>query len=222
MREVLEYLGQEWDTLSGAPLSFLVALALLSAAIIIGARSWFEKVMAELREQVSTLKERIEGKDEILDQYRERLKIIEDGKANSGTAYSRLSDDELKRRTLLLVGQLRDFISRRERESREISDSHWRRSIEAGTEERRKDLWHRQNSEYSQQSLRTNTEYDQHFRIEAILLRDELLSRLPDEAVASRTPRTSTSYEHPTNLFGYREVADDLEKLGRILEPSSR
>lgn len=222
MREFLEYLQQEWATLAGAPFAFLIALALSSAAIIFGARRWFEKVIAELREQVATLKERIEGKDEILDQYRERLRIIEDGKSNSGTAYSRLSDDELKRRTLLLVGQLRDFISRRERESREFSDSLWRRRDEAETEERRRELWHRETSEYSQQHFKTSAEYDQHFRVEAILLRDELLSRLPDEAVANRRPHTSSTYEHPTNFFGYREVADDLERLGRILEPSSQ
>jgi hypothetical protein len=59
-----------------------------------------------------------------------------------------------------------------------------------------------------------NSEYDAKFKVTAIVLRDELLTRVkrpqPDGPEAHM-------YEHPTNPIGMGIVADDLERLALLL-----
>jgi hypothetical protein len=50
--------------------------------------------------------------------------------------------------------------------------------------------------------------------VDTILIRDELLSRLPKD---ERGNDVHILYEHPTNLLGMEEVASDLEGLAKLL-----
>ena len=47
------------------------------------------------------------------------------------------------------------------------------------------------------------------------MLRDELLSRLNDYEADQHI---QFIYEHPTNYFGFNDVAADLEKMAKLLK----
>lgn len=66
----------------------------------------------------------------------------------------------------------------------------------------------------SLRSFRQSPEYDKRFKVETIVLRDELLTRLPNE---SKNEQGYARYEHPVNPIGMGMVADDLERLAKLL-----
>jgi hypothetical protein len=214
--ELIEFLRKEWASLAAAPFSFLGLLALAFGTCFLMLRWRYEGILDSLRERIEAREDRLKAKDEQLDEYRQKLELVQQPEAQSGNAYTRLGNEELKRRSLLLVRQLRDFISRTEAEDRKQSEQHWRQSVEAKTEEQRTALFHAETQGYSERSLARQQEYDQSFKVEAILLRDELRARIPD-LDKERHRRVDSSFEHPVNFFCLREVADELEKLARVL-----
>lgn len=60
-------------------------------------------------------------------------------------------------------------------------------------------------------------EYNTNYKIEAILIRDEILSRLSRKLKANRDKYLYNAYEYPTNPNGLESVVDDLEKISKIL-----
>ena len=85
----------------------------------------------------------------------------------------------------------------------------------AKLEEERKEAWDKYTTETMRLSNERNAEYDRRFRIDAIMLKDELRSRLPDYTPAE--PHHDMLYEHPTNYFGFNDVASDLERMAKML-----
>lgn len=68
--------------------------------------------------------------------------------------------------------------------------------------------------------LRQENAFDEKFKVDALLLKEELQSRLPESEIEQLG---KAAYENPTHLpfvgTNYiREVVDDLERLGKILE----
>ena len=78
----------------------------------------------------------------------------------------------------------------------------------------RKRLWHEQTAELIASSEALNDEYAAKFKVTALVLRDELLTRVqrPDP-----TGRAHSKYDHPVNAITMGMVADDLELLARLL-----
>lgn len=120
------------------------------------------------------------------------------------TAYSRLSNRQLKDSTLRLVVEMRSFLGNERSGFDSILYSY------KGPPSN----WNEYTSALSRVSTHTNLEYDRRFKVESILLRDELLSRLPKQP---RDQYLAVMYEHPTNFIGMGEVIDDLEKLAKSL-----
>jgi hypothetical protein len=65
--------------------------------------------------------------------------------------------------------------------------------------------------EYEQSAV---AKFDEHFSVEAILLRDELLSRQPQQ---TRKYNVYYLYERPRNSIVIRKIAEDLERLADSL-----
>ncbi|MCC4820999.1 hypothetical protein LMH81_31240, partial [Vibrio lentus] len=86
----------------------------------------------------------------------------------------------LKDKTLEVVKNLRDFIERHKREDDRVSNLERSAMREANTEEDKNKAWERNTSEIMRLSNDRNAEYDRRFRVDAMLLRDELRSRLPN------------------------------------------
>jgi hypothetical protein len=86
--------------------------------------------------------------------------------------------------------------------------------VRATDEAQKKQLWDAHTGDLIQSSTAINNEYDSKFKVKAIVLRDELLTRVqhPDPKAHSHH-----MYEHPTNPIGKGMVADDLERLARLL-----
>lgn len=210
MEKLIRFFESEWNTLSNAPLTFLllVVISFLAAFWIINWR--YESIVEQLREQINTLRGRLQSKDDQLGDYRERLKII----PTDHTAYSNLTNNELRDKTLSLVEDIRNFLRNRRKKQNKIHFQKTRKSHEQMTEEEKEKEWQKETQELLQDSFETNSTYEEKFKVDTILLRDELLSRLPKDL---KNEQNFSTYEHPTNPIGMGIVADDLERLAKSL-----
>ena len=82
------------------------------------------------------------------------------------------------------------------------------------TEEQKNQIWRQMNDVGSSLHTEFMAEYSRSFKIEAILLRSEIMGRLPGFVQERETKHL---YEFPTNSLVVEEIADDLETLGRSL-----
>jgi len=191
-----------------APVTFILFFVLAFGAAFFVARWRYEGLGESLRERIETLKDRIQGKDEQINEYRERLHLI----PIDATAYSRLTNSELQQRALKVVAEIREFLRERgERQYRSLF-SGWRTGMTEMTEDQKRRAWQEETNALMQDSLQTSAAYDTRFKVDTILLRDELLGRLPSTA---KNQREYSTYEHPTNPIGMGMVADDLERLAK-------
>ena len=209
MKELIDFLRENWTGLIAAPGAFAVLTILAFGAAFLVARWRYEAIVENLRERLAGLKERLEGKDTQLDDYRERLHLV----PSSGTAFSKLSNAELQRRVLDVVANIRMFLSERGSRDRSFLFSRVGGGRETSEEERQR-LWEAETNALLRNSFETAADFDTRYKVDTILLRDELLSRLP---VGSKNEREFRIYEHPTNPIGMGMVADDLERLAKSL-----
>jgi hypothetical protein len=82
------------------------------------------------------------------------------------------------------------------------------------TEEERQRKWQEQTNAAIQRSFETRSDFESQFKVDSILLRDELLSRLRPDAKNERAYRM---YESPINPLVMEEVVGDLERLAKSL-----
>ncbi len=190
-------------------------LAAIMVSLAYLAVSWrYTSVIDQLKTANDTLKERLLLKTEQSESYKERAlkydqKVFEIVDSTSV---------DLKNRALELVRKIMDFSERYQKEDRLLQDRESTEMRLAKTEEERNNLWTKFRNESSRLSNERNAEYDRRLKINALLLRDEMRSRLKDYKPAAHM---DSSYEHPTNYHGFQEVADDLEKMAKLL-PSSK
>ena len=104
--------------------------------------------------------------------------------------------------------KIREFIERHRREDNRITHQ----TIPNNNQEE----WGRRTNELIRLSEERNIEYERKFKVDAILLRDELRSRL--SGYKPTKDHTDMMYEHPTNFFGFNDVATDLERMAKMIE----
>lgn len=203
MKELIEFLQREWTPISTTPLTFIVALILVFGLAYAASR-WRHCRIIEL------LRERLAAKDQLLEEYRERLHLV----PASGSELIRLSHSELQAQALKFVDTLRKWLAAKKQQDSERQNQKWVAMTHAASEEQRKQLWDSHTADLTRSSIRLNNEYDTKFMIRAIVLRDEMLARLKHPNPKSHALHI---YEHATNPIGMRMVADDLELLARNL-----
>lgn len=203
--KIMTMLQKEWSTISQAPLTFLLLTSAAFSLAYYFSKWRYAGVTESLREQIATLNQRLISKTEQSEGYKERaLKFDE-----LSSKVVEYSAEELRNKTLGFVARLRAFIERRK--NRLYEDA---RRSPAATEEERDREWARSAAALIQESNDTTAEWDREFKVDAMLLRDELRSRLGVTDGASN----NRVYEYPTNFFGYDEVACDLESLAKRLQ----
>ena len=170
-----------------------------------------EGIIKKYEAGTQNLRANLQFKEGIIAEYRERLGLI----SAKGSEVSRMTHAELKDKALSLVSEMRDFLERYQKRSQMVYDNEWTAMIRASTEEEKRKLWDKFTSVSSRVSNNQKAEYDRQFKVDTIILRDELLSRLPKEA---KNDRSHIMYEHPTNPIGMGMVADDLEGLAKLLK----
>lgn len=211
MEKLFEYIAKEWEVLSDAPFAFLMLAAIMFGLAYLAAKWKFSTIIDQVRATNETLTERLHLRSEQAESYKERALKYDD-------KIQQVVDSDavaLKERTLNLVKNLRDFIERYKREDDRVNVMERSVMTSAKSEEERKEAWDKYTTETMRLSNERNAEYDRRFRIDAIMLKDELRSRLPDYTPAE--PHHDMMYEHPTNYFGFNDVASDLERMAKML-----
>nr|WP_163500238.1 hypothetical protein [Halomonas socia] len=211
MDKLFEYIAKEWSVVSQAPFAFLILAAIMFGLAYLAAKWRFTAVIDQTRVSNEALKDRLHLKSEQAESYKDRA-LKYDEKVQQVVDSDAVA---LKERTLEVVKNLREFIERHKRENDRISAIERSAMRSAQTEEERNAAWERNTNETMRLSNERNAEYDRRFRVDAIMLRDELRSRLPDYEPLER--HHDMMYEHPTNYFGFNDVASDLERMAKIL-----
>lgn len=210
MDKLFEYLAKEWLVISQAPFAFLILATLMFGLAYMAVRWKYSSVIEQVRASNETLKERILQKSEQMESYKERalkydqrlLEVVDSDAVN------------LKEKTMELVGNIREFVTRFKRQDEIVRENEWFEMTEAKTEDEKARLWNKFISASSRLSSELHAEYDRRFKVDSLMLRDELRSRLIDYKPDDRIDH---SYEHPTNYFGFNDVAADLEKMAKLL-----
>lgn len=203
-------LRSEWHALTSAPWSFILfSVAAFGFAYAV-CRWAYQAQLDTSKEKLDLLKERLAAKDEQLDEYRERLGLM----PSSGSKFAKLSHKELQEYTLKFVAGIRDWFAASESETRRIADQQWHAMTRAQTEDQKHQLWEAHTSTHTNGLFTLMREFDQKYKVDAILIRDELQARLP---ASERDRQVERRYEHPTNTFCIREIADDLERKAKLL-----
>lgn len=207
--ELLKVIKAEWAVIAMAPFSFLILAAVMFGAAYFIARWRYTAVVDQVKATCETLKERLHLRAEQSESLREKaskydemlVQVVDSG------------ESELREKALKLVADIREFIGRHQRLDRSTHDSRWLVSADATDQEKNRG-WDEYARATINNGLERNDEYSRRFKVEAIMLRDELRSRLPDYKPENEA---AFSYERPTNFFGFNFVADDLEKMAKAL-----
>jgi hypothetical protein len=171
------------------------------------------KVGRIIEEIIDILEQRLQYKEELLDEYRQRLNLIPP--ENTGTIYSRMTHAELQKEAFSLVEGIRQLYSKHKEIEDKLRAESSRKEREAESAEERQRIRNEYQDKEHQWFLKSMAKYNSEYKIRAILLHDEMLSRLPKNI---RSERIRFMYEHPTNLLGFRSIAEDLEILAMNLE----
>ena len=200
--EFIKYLEKEWGVVSQAPFTFIVLMLLAAIASYFLLRIRYQGTIDTLRERLHHKTEQTESYKERALKYDEKVQQVVDSDATA-----------LREKTLDVVKNLREFIERYKREDdRNMME---RRSNSSQSEEERQTNWEVQTNNMMRLSSERNAEYDRRFRVDTMMLRDELRSRLPHYEPSER--HHDMMYEHPTNYFGFNDVASDLERMAKML-----
>lgn len=213
MEEFINLLAKEWGVVSQAPVAFCLLAASMFGLAYLSARWKYTSVVDQVRASNETLKERLHLKSEQAEQYKDRAlkydqKVWEVVESDTSS---------LSQKALSLVAEIRAFIDRHRRHDDSIHENEWVEMTQANNETDKQRLWHKFTSAISRASIERNSEWERRFKVDAIMLRDELRSRLPNY---KPDDFVSHMYEHPTSYFSFNDVAADLEKMAKLLPGS--
>jgi len=195
--DFLKFVKDNWTVVYATGWTGVLCLVAVVGVVWRFAAGFYKERIATLKENVSTLESRIDGKDEQIYKYRERLKIVQETKTRLG----RLSNSELGSQANELSRHLREKHLTYDRKSRELYED-------------RSGDWATERAKGNQLSVELLHEYERH-KTRAIALKDELLSRLPD--FAKSRDKFDWLFEHPTHPNGVKAVVDSLDHLALLL-----
>lgn len=216
MEKFVAYIASEWGVVSQAPFSFIMLAVIMFGIAYFAAQQRFTAVIDQVKASNEALKERLILKSEQAESYKERALKYDDKVLEVVDS----SEITLKEKSLDFVKNLREFIERYKREDEAVQNNEWAEMTRASSEEEKNKLWHKFTSASSRLSNERNAEYERRFKVDAILLRDELRSRLKDYKPSSNLHEIM--YEHPTNYFGFNDVACDIEAMAKQLITSKQ
>jgi hypothetical protein len=215
-----KFLQQNWNVITSAPLAFICFAIIIIPIVYFLTGTIYKEHIETLKDslakhdrnytdQINILNARLASKDDLIDEYRQRLHLVDTKK----TASSLLTNEELRTKTSNLISQMREFLNRIDQQSRDRSASYWQQMQQAKTEEERHKAWNEQTSRLIREPS-LNIEYGEKFKSDAIILRDEMLSRLPKD---QKSIMAYSMYEYPINSIVLQMVIDDLDKLSKSL-----
>jgi len=197
------YLQAKWLTLMRSPLLFVASLILAMAMGYLSAYWRYQRGV-----QIS--KELTASKNEEIAEYGQQPLI----RQGSTKYYARLANDELREESLNFILQMRKFILKWGVVENQMALSFMDEMPAKTSEEEKRRIWQHYVST-SNLVLETRIlDYEKEFRTTAILLRNELLSRLPD---LRRNKSADSFYQKTDNPVDIRKVMDNLTLLTESL-----
>lgn len=158
--------------------------------------------------------EQLQSRLEYVTSQKEELRQASDSQkvqyAATATALSRISNAELQKRALELAKKIFDLAAE------------WRNDYSYNyrtVPQSREDFW-KEAEESSRRSGERMNRYNQEIRTDAIILRDEILSRLTQAERDAHTVTGHDPYQLPVNSFGLDEVAMHLQRVAKLLDVS--
>jgi hypothetical protein len=141
-------------------------------------------------------------------------------------ALATLPTKDVKQKTLDLVTDIRALLASEDYERRAIRQRYEDKTKHIGPayseddEPTLQEAWSEMTTAYTENSLNTARLYDERYKADAVLLREEMIARLPDEIVQREDILKGTSaYNryHFANSAIIEDIALDLEKLAKLL-----
>lgn len=237
---LLELLKSNIKTLKRAPIVFIIILALSFIGAIVFIRYFYQESIENLRQnhqtlvntskqetdslkgQIASQKEMFENKiqyqnDRIANLQTQivEYRAIAERIASSAAQIKEIADPEIKERTINFVRRLREFISGYDKIDRKIHEIDWSQMVAADSETDRRQKWQEMTNSMSEISAERMNKYNEQFKIDAIVLRDELKSRIPKEKWPENR---AMMFEFPVNPIGLNLVADSLELMAKRIK----
>lgn len=193
--------------IKGAPVAAFILFA-LGVLIAYPAFNWrYAGQIESLQSQNNLLRDQVQD-------YKERLGLV----PPDTTAYSKLTNFELKQTVDRLVAELRVFASRADRlpilpeQNQRVAED----IANARTQAEKDKIWNEaaQKEDFVMQKFAQARAqyYQQQYKTRVIALRDEMLRRLPKQSV-DRNPL----YDQLSGATPIADMADDLERLALML-----
>jgi hypothetical protein len=136
-------------------------------------------------------------------------------KSYGATAYRALTHIQLKQKAADLVVLLRSFIKAANNEQADLRLACDKEMVKGNTEERNGQIRKRCNDDSARLSQRQIATYNERYKADAILLREEILQRLPGEYRAKIA--APMLWEFPQNTLGCELIVTSLELIGKSL-----
>jgi hypothetical protein len=207
----------ESEKMRAHPWSVLIILAVGFGAGMGFMHFWHGREITILEGEVRTLREKIslqdmrfQAKDEEAGKYRSRVEQLDKASAN----LSKATDSELRVLALELVKRIRDFANEYDDGQVPVSNRSIARMSAAKTDEERMAAWDKMIAEGQLVRKTRAQQYNRRFKVDVLLMRDELRSRivLPDGVL-----RPDSFYELGGNATWVELLAVDLESLANKL-----
>lgn len=201
--EFINFLFKNWSIPISAPLIFI---SFLIVSIFL---SWLT-IHFIYKERIEILNTKSSLKDDLIDEYRQRLHIVD----THNTSYSKLTNKEIKAKAVNLIYQMREYLSKKTLDEDEYKAIIYQEFWKAKSDEERDKILNSSIAPLLQTKSTMNLEYGKKFQSDAILIRDEILLRLPKD---QKNDNVYNLYLYLSNPFGLKMVIDDLERLSKSL-----
>ena len=202
MNWLIDQLAKEWAVIKQTPIAFIF-VCVLSLLIAFFFVRWMYK-------------ERLDARDDLIGYYREKLGLLPDNKSR----FSAMRNSELRAAVLSLTPQLRGLVQQATASDPNEFTEDWRAMLAGNTDEERRQIMEKRRDEHdakrTQQANDALNTYNQKYKTDVILLRDEMLLRLPPEQRSKFEPFNYRD-DHIVNSFMIEMAADKLEKMAKLL-----
>jgi hypothetical protein len=211
--DFVRYVQQEWSVLSAAPAAFvmLVVIAFAAAFFVVqwASQSRYDTQAERLekaKDEISVLDRRLAQKDTQLADYRQRVLGSDPHKQ---TAFSSLTNAQLKEKALALAADALKMMH--DRNANEVEHRAWfeRPDWDQLDQAKQTEAFQEHGRAASARTDAFMSDFERNYKVEAIALRDELLTRLPPNIKRSQF----ISYENAVNPLVAENVVNDLKLL---------
>ena len=164
---------------------------------------------------IESQKSRIELKDDLIGEYRERLGLLPSG----GNKYSILTHDELKEEALDIAEKIRNLNLEYNNKKSNLDNAENDQMLSAESNEKRKEVWDRFRKLSIQLSFEYDMKFEKLFGSDLILIRDEILTRIPDKKKEGLPITSWKKYGWLIKSGFMEEIVMELEVLAKNLNP---